>query len=290
MANLREMFATQRYVFAPVCYDPLSARLAEEIGFQAVYLGGGSFGTTLTWTEAMLTVSELAEMTHRCCTAVDIPVIIDVAAGFGEPLHVMRTVREMEQAGGAAMEIEDQRIPKRAHHHRGFEHLIPKEEMVDKVRAACEARKRPEFVIIARTNAIRNTGMADAIARAQAYREAGADMIYASPRNRAEIEAFTKAMDCPLMFMTGAGGLKKWGMSAEEFSAYGYRLLVDPTSPLLCAYQGLRRAYEALHKDHSVPFAEGEAETLRQQIDTTIRLPLYWEIEQRTVEKGPLPV
>jgi len=90
-----------------LCYNPLSARLAEEVGFQAVYLGGGSYGATLTWTEAMLTVTELAEMTHRCCTIVDIPVIVDAAGGFGEPLHVMRTIREIEQAGGAAIEIED---------------------------------------------------------------------------------------------------------------------------------------------------------------------------------------
>ena len=107
MATLRHLLATQPYVFAPLCYNPLSARLAEEVGFQSVYLGGGSYGATLTWTEAMLTVTELAEMTHRCCTTVDIPVIVDAAGGFGEPLHVMRTIREIEQAGGAAIEIED---------------------------------------------------------------------------------------------------------------------------------------------------------------------------------------
>ena len=117
MATLRALLATQEYVFAPLCYDPLTARLAEEVGFQAAYLGGGSYGFTLTWTEAMLTITELAEMTHRCGTAVAIPLIVDAAGGFGEPLHVMRTVREIEQAGGAGIEIEDQRIPKRAHYY-----------------------------------------------------------------------------------------------------------------------------------------------------------------------------
>jgi len=272
-----------------LCYNPLSARLAEEVGFQAVYLGGGSYGATLTWTEAMLTVTELADMTHRCATTVDIPVIVDGAGGFGEPLHVMRTIREIEQAGGAAIEIEDQRIPKRAHHHKGLEHLISQEEMVDKIQAACAARKSQEFIIIARSNGIRNTGMADAIDRCLAYREAGADLIFASPRNAAEIDTFAKAIDCPRMFMTGAGGLQKWGKTADEFAAAGYRLLVDPSSPLLCAYQAMRRAYESLLKDHTIAFAPGEVETLGQQLNTTIGLPRYWELERRTVEKDAAP-
>jgi 2-methylisocitrate lyase-like PEP mutase family enzyme len=289
MPTLRHLLATQPYVFAPLCYNPLSARLAQEVGFQAVCLGGGSYGATLTWTEAMLTVTELADMTHRCATTVDIPVIVDGAGGFGEPLHVMRTIREIEQAGGAAIEIEDQRIPKRAHHHKGLEHLISQEEMVDKIQAACAARKSQDFIIIARSNGIRNTGMADAIDRCLAYREAGADMIFASPRNAAEIDTFAKAIDCPRMFMTGAGGLQKWGKTADEFAAAGYRLLVDPSSPLLCAYQARCRAYESLLKDHTIAFAPGEVETLGHQLNTTIGLPGYWELERRTVEKDAAP-
>jgi 2-methylisocitrate lyase-like PEP mutase family enzyme len=290
MATLRQLFATQEYVFAPLCYDPLTARLAEEVGFQAAYLGGGSYGYTLTWTEAMLTVTELADMTHRCCTAIDIPLVVDAACGFGEPLHVMRTVREIEQAGGAAIEIEDQYIPKRAHHHKGIEHMISQAEMVDKVRAACEARRHQDFVIIARTNAVRNTSMADAIARGQAYREAGADVIFASSlRTLEQIDTFAKAMEGPLMLMTGAGGLQKWGRTAREFGALGYTLLVDPSSPLLCAYQAARRAYESLRKDHSVAFAPGEIEAINAQLHATIRLPAYLEIERRTVEKDAAP-
>lgn len=289
MPTLRHLLATQPYVFAPLCYNPLSARLAEEVGFQAVYLGGGSYGATLTWTEAMLTVTELADMTHRCATTVDIPVIVDAAAGFGEPLHVMRTIREIEQAGGAAIEIEDQRIPKRAHHHKGLEHLISQEEMVDKIQAACAARKSQDFLIIARSNGIRNAGMADAINRCLAYREAGADMIFASPRNAAEIDTFAQAIDCPRMFMTGAGGLQKWGKTADELAAAGYRLLVDPSSPLLCAYQAMRRAYESLLTSHAIAFAAGEVETISHQLNTTIGLPGYWELERRTVEKDATP-
>ncbi len=287
MATLRELFAQQEYVFAPLCYDPLTARLAEEVGFQAVYLGGGSYGSVLTWTEAMLTVTELAEMTHRCSEVVDIPVIIDAAAGFGEPLHVMRTVRELEHAGGAALEIEDQIVPKRAHHHKGFEHMIPKEAMVDKVHAACEARKSTDFLVIGRTNAIRNTGLADAIERAQAYREAGADIIFALPRTEEEITAFAQAMDCPLMFMTGSGRLQNSKKTVSDLATLGYCLLVDATSPLLYAYQGARRAYESLLTEHTVPLTPEETATIQKQIQTTIRLPEYWEIERRTVEKNP---
>ena len=161
--------------------------------------------------------------------------------------------------------------------------------MVDKIQAACDARKRQDFLIIARSNAIRNTGMPDTIDRCLAYREAGADLIFASPRNAVEIDIFARAIDCPRMFMTGAGGLQKWGKTADEFAAAGYRLLVDPSSPLLCAYQAMRRAYESLLVHHTVPFTPGEAETISHQLNTTIGLPGYWELERRTVEKDAAP-
>jgi 2-methylisocitrate lyase-like PEP mutase family enzyme len=160
---------------------------------------------------------------------------------------------------------------------------------VNKIQAACAARKHRDFIIIARSNAIRNTGMADAIERCLAYREAGADMLFASPRNTAELDTFAKAVDAPRMFMTGAGGLQKWGTTADELAAAGYRLLVDPSSPLLCAYQAIRRAYESLLQSHTVPFAPGEVETISHQLNTTIRLPAYWELERRTVEKDAAP-
>ena len=114
-------------------------------------------------------------------------------------------------------------------------------------------------------------------------------MTLALPRNAAEIDTFAKAVDCPRMFMTGAGGLQKWGKTADELAAAGYRLLVDPSSPLLCAYQAMRRAYESLLKDHAISFAPGEVETLSHQLNTTIGLPGYWELERRTVEKDAVP-
>ena len=129
---------------APACFDPLTARIAAGVGFECIALGGYALGSASAISEPLMTMTEVVDAARRITLGVDVPLIVDAATGFGDPLHVMRTVREFERAGVAAIHIEDQVFPKRAHYHRDYrEHTVSAEEMVDKVRFACQARAGP---------------------------------------------------------------------------------------------------------------------------------------------------
>src|SRR5215472_18168965 len=177
MATLREMINGNSLAEAPVVFNPLSARLAEDAGFPALYLGGGGLGYIQCVTEANLTVTEMVRLGIDIRTVCRLPLILDGACGFGDPMHLHRTINMVEAAGFAAIEIEDQLLPKRAHHHIGIEHMIPAELMAAKIREAVAARRDPDFLIVARTNAVRASSFDDALRRGEAYREAGADLL-----------------------------------------------------------------------------------------------------------------
>ena len=138
-------------VFAPLCLTPLTARIAEQQGYRAGYLSGGALGYELAVSEALLTLTELATASRQITRRSGLPLIVDGGVGFGDAVHNARTIWELEQTGAAAIELEDQVAPKRVSHHRGVEHLIPKEEMAAKIRVAADARVDPDFLIIART-------------------------------------------------------------------------------------------------------------------------------------------
>src|SRR3982074_3667307 len=177
------------------------ARLAEAAGFKAVYLSGGSLGWLKCVTEANLTLPELAEgavdMGAGCRLAIvphggggrgcGRPIVLDAGGGWGDPVHVYRTIALTEAAGFAAIEIEDQLLPRRVEHHVGIEHLVSTEFMVEKVKAAVAARTDPDFVIVARTNARRLHGLDEATRRGEAFKKAGADMVFVFTRNAEEM-------------------------------------------------------------------------------------------------------
>src|SRR5690348_12868493 len=189
-SRLRELLAGPGVVVAPGAYDGLSARLIVQAGFSVVYMTG--FGTAasvlgqpdvglLTMSEMVSRASALASVTG------DVPLIADADTGYGNPINVRRTIREYERAGVAGLHIEDQVWPKKCGHMEGKQ-VIPMEEMVQKVRAAVDARKDPDFLIIARTDANAVTSLEDALRRGQAYREAGADVIFIeAPRSMEEL-------------------------------------------------------------------------------------------------------
>src|SRR5947209_513326 len=176
-------------VLAPGCYDPLGARLIEEAAFPAAYMTG--FGTSAGRLGrpdvGLLTLSEMVDNARRIAQAVDIPVIADADTGYGNPLNVIRTVREYEAAGVAAIHLEDQVMPKKCGHMEGKQ-LIGVGEMVAKVSAAAAARRSDRFLIIARTDARAVEGLDAALDRAQHFREAGADILFVeAPQSTEEI-------------------------------------------------------------------------------------------------------
>src|SRR5271163_4215917 len=176
--RLRHLLAGPEMLVAPFVYDGLQARIAGRTGFQAVYMTG--FGTAAAHGYpdlGLLTMTEMVQNVRVIANAVNVPVICDADTGYGNPVNVWRTVREYEAAGAAALHIEDQVFPKRCGFLTGKQ-VIKLEEMVPKVRAACDARRDRNLVIIARTDALQPNGWDDVVLRARAYRAAGADLIF----------------------------------------------------------------------------------------------------------------
>ena len=178
MQKFSELMRGNELIVAPVALNPIMARLAEEAGFKAVYLSGGSLGWLKCVTEANLTLPELAAVALDMRAVCQLPIVLDAGGGWGDPVHVHRTIALAEAAGFAAIEIEDQLLPRRVEHHVGVDHLIPTELMLKKIAEAVAARSDPDFVIIARTNARRVYDLDEALRRAEAFRKAGADMLF----------------------------------------------------------------------------------------------------------------
>ncbi len=286
MASLREMIDGNSLVEAPVVFNPLSAKLAEAAGFPALYLGGGSLGYMQCVTEANLTVTEMVRIGIDIRTVCRRPLILDGACGFGDPMHLHRTVNMVEAAGFAAIEIEDQILPKRAHHHIGIEHMIPGELMAAKVREAVRARRDPNFLIIGRTNALRSSTMDDALRRADLYRRAGADMLFVTAQSAEHFRAIGERLAPPLVTLTTDGQLKRMGLSKADLSGLGFRLLVDPVTPVLVFHQMLRRCYKAIADGTSAAlFGAGGVRAELDGLHQTIGLDQMLDIERQTVER-----
>lgn len=287
MSFLQLLGTTGDPVVTPLVINPLSARLAQEGGFCALYLGGGAMGYVKCVTEANLGLLDMVQVGLDIRTVCPLPLILDGACGWGDPMHQHRTIAMSEAAGFCAIEIEDQIVPKRAHHHVGVEHIVPQDLMVAKIQEAVAARRNPDFTIIARTNAARMYGLDEALRRGEAYRRAGADMLFILTRSAEEIRLVGKHLSGPLMFMTGPAGLSSSEMSLPELASYGVRLVVDPSTPLLAAYQAMRNSYAAIAAGRSDP-ASGTAEAAQSHqhaIHETIGLSSMLAIERRTVER-----
>ena len=189
-------------VVVPLALTPLQARIAHQHGFQFGYVSGGALGYEYGVSEALLTLTEVAEVSRRVVQHGQLGVIVDVGVGFGDPVHVARMMWEIEATGADAIEIEDQVAPKRVSHHRGIEHLVSCELMVQKIQQAVAARRDPGCLIIARTGAIKNESFDDALNRLHAYQDAGADVLMMMPENAEQIAAARSALQGPLATIT----------------------------------------------------------------------------------------
>ena len=284
--TLRIMLAGKRALVAPAVFNPLSAKLAEAAGFEVLYLGGGTIGYLNCCLEANLNISQLCQAGIDIRAVCSLPLILDGAAGFGDPMHMHHTIGMSEAAGFAAIEIEDQILPKRAHHHVGTEHMVPQELMVAKIREAVKARRDPDFVIIARTNGIRGPGgMADAIQRARAYRDAGADMLYLSVRNADDARQVARELPPPFMFGLPGHGAEGAGLPLAELGALGYRILASSISAW-AFHRALKQSYECLARGEPDPLMAGATHKAEQHaVHETIGLERLLKIERETVEK-----
>jgi methylisocitrate lyase len=246
----REALSAHRPLVIPGVFNALAARMAERIGFQAVYQSGAALSAGLAGLPdvGLLTQTEFAEAGRYLAQSVSIPVLSDADTGFGEALSVERTVRLFESAGLSGLHLEDQEFPKRCGHLSG-KTLIPQEAMVQKIRAAVSARRDENFVIIARTDARAVTGMEDALARAKAYAEAGADMIFPEAlESMGEFETFANACPLPLLAnMTEFG--KSPLLSAEDLGKLGFAAVLFPLTAFRAAMKAAHDLLEALYAE-----------------------------------------
>jgi 2-methylisocitrate lyase-like PEP mutase family enzyme len=247
--RLRRALEGSSLLMAPFVYDALQAKIAEAAGFEAVYMTG--FGTAAARglpDIGLLTMTEMVQNARCLAESVEIPVICDADTGYGNPLNVMRTVREYEKAGAAALHLEDQVWPKRCGFLEGKQ-VIPEAEMVPKVRAACDARRDPDFVIIARTDALQPEGWDSAERRARAYREAGADLVFVDGiRDLESLQEYSRRLtDLPCLY----NGLL---LPVSEVESLGFRLMIHPGT-LAAGFQAMRAAMAALKDAGDLPQA-----------------------------------
>ncbi|MQA16574.1 MAG: carboxyvinyl-carboxyphosphonate phosphorylmutase [Pseudonocardiaceae bacterium] len=280
--RLRELLAAPEPVVAPGAYDALSARLVEAAGFPVVYMTG--FGTTASLLGrpdvGLLGGAEMIDNARRIAAAVDVPLISDADTGYGNPINVVRTVREHEQAGVAAIHLEDQIMPKKCGHMSG-KAVVPVEEMAAKVRAAVTARTDPDFLIIARTDARAVEGLDAALSRARAYAEAGADALFVeAPTTEAEIETVaTSLAGMPLVFNWAEGG-RTPPVGLARLRELGFALVIFPIGTLLAATAGIRSLLDTLAADGTPSAALPGLPAFDEFLDF-IGLPEIQQLEQR---------
>ena len=239
-------------VMVPGAFNALVARAVAQAGFEACYISGGATANVCGYPDiGLVTLTEMARTIREISDASKLPVIADADTGYGEVECCVRTVVEYERAGAAALHVEDQIFPKRCGHLDG-KALISAAAMVDKVRAMANYRVNPDFVIIARTDAVHVTGFGDAVTRANLYREAGADMIFPEGlQTEKEFAEFAKASPGPLLAnMTEFG--KTADISAERFQELGYQVVIYPLSMMRLAMGEVTRGLAALKRDGSV--------------------------------------
>jgi 2-methylisocitrate lyase-like PEP mutase family enzyme len=251
-ASFRDRLARRPIVVAPGVYDALTASIAAEAGFEALYLSGAGIAYTRLGRPdiGLVSMSEVAEVLTLIRERVTLPVVVDADTGYGNALNVQRTVRVFERAGASALQIEDQTFPKRCGH-LSDKSLVPVGEMVGKIRAAVDARENRETLIIARTDAVAVEGFDAALERTGRYAEAGADVLFVeAPKTRAELGRITGALGgrLPLMANMVEGGQTPV-LPAAELEALGFGLVIFPGGIVRAIARAAQDFYAVLRRD-----------------------------------------
>ncbi|MDQ7829524.1 MAG: oxaloacetate decarboxylase [Armatimonadota bacterium] len=282
-AGLRARLATGPILVAPGAPDALTARIVERTGFEAVYFTGAGFAYTHLGAPdlGLVTLTETAWRVGTIVEATALPVIVDADDGYGGPFNVRRTVRLLEAAGAAAVQLEDQVAPKRCGHLAG-QRVVPPDVMVGKLKAAVDARRDPALVVIARTDARAVEGLDAALERAHRYREAGADLLFVeAPRTREELARIARELPPPVMANMVEGGRTPL-LSAPELDALGFRLVIFPGAAVRAAALVVTRLMERLRQDGSTA-AMVDAMLSFDQLNALLDLPHFQEQERRYV-------
>ena len=262
--RLRRLLEAPELLIAPGVAECVGARLVAEQGFDALYMtGAGTTASRLGMPDVgLLGVTEMADNAGRIADAAGLPLIADADTGYGGPINVRRTVRCYERAGVAGVHMEDQDWPKRCGHLAG-KTLIPAEEMCAKVRAAVDARSDPDFIVIARTDAIAVEGFEAALGRAKAYEEAGADVLFVeAPTTMEQVEAIPRAFARPTLYNMAMSG-KTPVLPAGEIEALGFGVVIYPGLSLSAAIPAIRRTLAELRETGGLEASSAEMASFR---------------------------
>jgi len=274
--TLRSLAEARRGVLVPGAFNALSARVIEDLGFEAIYVTGA--GVTNMWfglpDQGFMGLHEIADHTARIRDAVSLPLIVDADTGFGNALNVRHTVRVLERAGADCIQFEDQVAPKRCGHFSGKD-VISTEEAVNKIKAAVDARTDADLLIMARTDAAATLGFEAAIERAQKFSEAGADILFVEAVTTAdEIRSLPKRLNKPQLMNMVIGG-KTPIFGAEELAGLGYGIVLYANAALQGAVAGMQKALTVLRETRRVdedpalvvPFAERQRLVRKPELD-----------------------
>lgn len=270
--ELRRLMESDAPVMAPLCLEPLVGRLIEESGFPAAYVGGGALGFSLALSEALLTINDFAYVTRRVVQRVNIPVIVDGTVGFGDAIHTVRAMWELESAGAAAVEFGDQIAPKRAHHHKGVDHLVEPEVFAGKIEEAVRARQDPGFVVIARTGAARWENIDAAVERGHLYAEAGADALLLADVEPEDWPRVRNEFNVPLVLMGQ--------QTRTEAADMGAALVLDASTLQLASLQAMKDVLDGAQRGERQDY-----NALRPFRDETSGIQELYDIESRTTER-----
>lgn len=263
--KLKQLVEARRGVIVPGAFNALSAKVVEDLGFEAIYVTGA--GVTNMWfalpDQGFMGLHEIAEHTARIRDAVQVPLLVDADTGFGNALNVYHTVRTLERAGADCIQLEDQVAPKRCGHFSGKE-VISTDEAVSKIKAAVDARRDPDLLIMARTDAAATHGFEAAVERAQKFAEAGADILFVEAVTKAEeVRALPQRLAKPQLMNMVIGG-KTPIFNADQLAELGFGIVLYANAALQGAVVGMQKALTVLRDDKQVlessglvaPFAE----------------------------------
>lgn len=250
-ADLREKLKSGRLLQFPGSYSPMVSMLIEQKGFDGVYISGAVLANDLGLPDiGMTTLTEVAMRGRQISRTTNLPSIIDIDTGFGEPMSAARTIQELEELGISGCHIEDQVNPKRCGH-LDNKAIVPRDEMVRKIKAASDAKRDPNFLLIARTDARASEGLDAAIDRAKAYVDAGAEMIFPEAmKDESEFEAFRKALDVPLLSNMTEFGKSKI-LNKTELENLGYNLVIYPVTTVRLAMKNVEDGLDHILKTGS---------------------------------------
>ena len=277
---LKKLLKRDQLLVAPGCFDGLSARLVEEAGFEAAYLSGGAVARSMGIPDiGLVTMSESIERAAQVVAAIKIPVIADADTGYGNAVNLVRSVREFERIGVAAIHIEDQITPKRCGHLDGKE-VIALGEMEMKLKAALATRTDPDFCIIARTDARGVHGFDDAIARALAFAKLGVDAIFVeAPQSESELAEIPRRLpNVPLLVNVFKGG-KTPMLPMENLQQMGYRIAIYPSETQRAAIHAMRGALATLKREGTTESIDASLTTFNER-DKVVGLDDWQKIER----------